>query len=130
MDVNVLIVFSSVTIIVFAALYLNFRARQSITDTVRGIVDKAGGLDQQTAAAMAAQLTSTGSDLRRGVLSIAVALAIVIASQVVSQEQVIRPLLAVAAFPAMIGAGYLLLHVLRSAGKASSGADTPSLPKV
>lgn len=123
MDVTVLIVFGSVTIIVIAAFYLNFRARQSMTDTVRHIVDKAGGLDQQTAATMAAQLTSTGSDLRRGVLSIAVALAIGIASQVVSQEQAIRPLLAVAAFPGMIGAGYLLLHGLRSSGKASAAAD-------
>lgn len=118
MDVTVLIVFSSVTIIVIVALYLNFRARQSITDTVRGIVDKAGGLDEQTAAAMAAQLTSVGSDLRRGILSVAVALAIAIASQVVSQEQAIRPLLAVAAFPGMIGIGYLLLHALRTKGAA------------
>lgn len=126
MDVDVLIVFSSVTIIVIAALYLNFRARQSVTDTVRGIVDKAGGLDQQTAAAMAAQLTSTGSDLRRGVLFIAVALAIGTASQFIGQELAVRPLLAVAAFPGMIGAGYLLLHALRSGGMAKDGTGKTS----
>lgn len=118
MDVDVLIVFSSFTIIVIAALYLNFRVRQSVANTVRGIVDKSGGLDPQTAAALAAQLTSNGSDLRRGILFIAVAVAIGIASQIIGQQFAIVPLLAVAAFPGMIGLGYLLLHVLQSKGAA------------
>lgn len=112
MDWNVFAVFGSIALVLVAALYLNYRGRRAVADTIREVVEKANLSDPQLATELLRQLTARPSDLRRGGLFLAVALAFVIMAFVLDQPEAVRPMIGVAAFPGMLGFAYLIFHYL------------------
>ena len=60
------------------------------------------------------------ADLRRGMISIAVAIAVGVFAFAVGDSGVKTPLLGIAAFPLLIGIAYLILHRM----KGTAGAAT------
>jgi len=93
------------------ALRLRYRHldRVAAQATIRDAIERGQALSPD----LVALLTETNSghgDLRRGVISIAIALAIVAFAFAVDEPDALRPLTGIAAFPMIVGLAYLGLH--------------------
>ncbi|MCR9278280.1 MAG: DUF6249 domain-containing protein [Pseudomonadaceae bacterium] len=99
--------FTMIGAIAGMSMFFRFRARQEAQLTLRTAMEHGESMSPEVVSRLAEQLQSAGSDLRRGVIAIAIGIAIFIFAQVVGEEDVVRPLMGISAFPFTIGAAYL-----------------------
>jgi hypothetical protein len=83
--------------------------RLAAQETIRGAIERGQVLTPELVAQLA-DLDSKHADLRRGVISIAVALAIVAFAFAVGEEDAVGPLTGIAALPFLLGLAYVGLH--------------------
>lgn len=114
---NELLFFVSLTIVLVTALTFRFLVRCLVFLTMKAAIEKNETVDPELIAAIGQGRAGPGSDLRRGMLFLAVALATVAAAFLLGREDALRPLLAVAAFPGLVGLAYLSLQWLQPASK-------------
>jgi hypothetical protein len=115
-----LIIFGSITAIVFGPSYLKSRERREIQTTVRHAIDKGQQLPPELIDAMtkdvASKLPSRTRDLRRGVIWLAVGIGVAAFSYLSNlgwndhdMEQAAAAMLGLAAIPATIGIAFIVL---------------------
>jgi Domain of unknown function (DUF6249) len=83
--------------------------RLAAQETIRSAIDHGQALTPE----LVVHLTDVGvrnADLRRGVISIAIALALVAFARAIGEEDAVGPLTGIAAFPLLLGLAYFLLH--------------------
>lgn len=106
-----------------ATAYFRFRARQELQITIRSTIETGRELTPEVMQHLIESLNPPNADLRRGAISIAIGLALVILGVFVddvSQGNALMPLLGVSAFPFLIGAAYLILWQSRKGNQARS----------
>ena len=113
-------VFGGLTAIVlgslFIALYFRNRNRQTVFETVKLISSRNEAIAPELIAALA-QDRQPYADLRKGILFLCVAVAMVIFSLVLHEDDAIRPLIGIAAFPGLIGVAYIGFHLFASGNR-------------
>lgn len=104
------IVFVIATAIVVSLwIYFRFRARSALQQTVQAAIEKGQDLSPELLDRMGQSRSSVHIDLRRGVISLGIGIAFAIFAFVLNENHAIRPLLAVSAFPFVLGVAYLAL---------------------
>ena len=89
------------------ALYLRFRTRAEIQNTVRMAIERGETLNPELIETLAMDLTNPYGDLRRGVIALALGSAFYLMAFGIGEEGAEGPLKAVAIFPILIGIAYL-----------------------
>ncbi len=101
-----------VLFIVFGAVlglsfYFRHKTRQELQMTVRVAIDHGQELTPEVLEGLADSLNSKFGDLRRGVISIAIGLAILVFGFLLREEDAVRPLMAISVFPFLVGIVYV-----------------------
>ncbi len=102
--------FISIAVITGLAMYFGFRTKHEMQATARTALEKGQELSPEFLEKLGDSLPSPKSDLRRGVMSITIGLAIGAFGYLLGEEHAQGPLLAISAFPFLIGIAYLGLH--------------------
>ena len=109
--------FGSIVVVIIAALVFRYFSRRMVFETVKAAIEKSDTVDAAAIAAITQGRSGPRADLRKGVLFLAVAGATAAAARILNEPDLIRPLLGLAAFPALVGLAYLGFHFLPSAGR-------------
>lgn len=108
-------VFGSLVAIVVGPSWLKSRERREVQQTVRVALEKGQPLPAEVIDALSKDivknLPSRSKDLRRGVLTLSAAVGLALMAQAMGMQEndVVYPLLGVAAIPAMIGLAFIVL---------------------
>ena len=86
-----------------------YRTRTELQRTVRAALDKGQELTPELVERLGQPRRTPQSDLRRALIWIAVGLGFAAFGLLVGQDEAVRPMLAIGAFPALIGLAYLLM---------------------
>ncbi len=105
-----IVMFISIAVIAGLAMYFGFRTKHEMQATVRAALDKGQELPPELLDKLGESLPSPKSDLRRGILAMSLGVALVAFGFLLGEEDAQGPLMAVAAFPFIIGVAYLGLH--------------------
>lgn len=98
-----IVMFLVMGVVLCTFFFLRYRARQEIQHTLRFAVEHGKDLSPELLEALHADLGGSTRDLRRGVISVALALAIAIFALLEREVHV----LGVAAFPLLVGLAYI-----------------------
>ena len=79
-------------------------------ETIRAAIEKGEGLSPELIQNLVNPPVSPQRDLRRGVISVVIAVAIALFAFFINEEDALGPLMGIAMFPLSIGAGFLLMH--------------------
>jgi hypothetical protein len=109
--------FGSIVVVIIAALVFRYFSRRMVFETVRAAIEKSDAVDAEAIAAITQGRTGPWADLRKGALFLAVAAATAAAAKILNMPELFRPLLGLAAFPALVGVAYLGFHFLPSRGR-------------
>lgn len=94
-------------VIIGLSLYFRHKTRQELQTTVRTAIDHGQELTPEVLEGLADSLNSKFGDLRRGVISIAIGIALLVFSFLLGEEEAERPLMAISVFPFLIGIVYV-----------------------
>ncbi len=93
--------------------YFRFRTRREFQATLRAAIDKGAELTPEVLERLGEPARPKNADLRRGLISLCVGIGFAVFAIVLGEEDATRPLLAVSAFPFLIGIAYLGLWKFR-----------------
>lgn len=105
-----IVMFISIAVVAALAMYFGFRTKHEMQATARAALDKGHELSPEFIAKLGDALPSPKSDLRRGILAMSLGVALVAFGFLLGEEDAQGPLMAIAAFPFIIGVAYLGLH--------------------
>lgn len=109
-DLIPIVMFIMIGLSVIGVAYFRFRARQEQQLTLRELLASSHDASPETLATLMEGLTpAPGADLRRGVISITLGVAVLVFGVVLGQEDAQRPLMALSAFPFLVGLAYVIL---------------------
>lgn len=94
------------------ALYLRYRSRLALQETVRVAIEQGRELTPGVLAALQRSLNPPADDLRRAIMAWAISAAVVLLAQGINVEEATGPMRGIAAFPFAIGAAYLVLWAI------------------
>jgi len=84
-----------------------YRTRLAIQATVRTAIEQGQNLTPEVLEGLTDSLNSRNSDLRRGVISVALGIALFAFGILLGEEDAVAPLVALSVFPFLIGVAYL-----------------------
>ena len=113
---NSMVMVAGLVAVIVAALYLRYRERRLVFDTIRFAIERSGEVDREAIAAIVAD-RNADADLRKGVLFVAIAAAAVVFAFAVRSDEAFGPLLGLAAFPGFVGAAYIVFHLIDRGGR-------------
>jgi hypothetical protein len=99
--------FISIAVVFALAFMYRARQREQIQLTVRQAIDKGQELTPELLEKLGHTGAQPHSDLRRGVIAVAIGLGIGVFGIILGQEDAMRPLVAIGAIPLLIGVAYL-----------------------
>ena len=100
-------VFIVIGVVASLWFYFRHRTRGEVQASVRAAIDKGQELTPELIRSLGDALDPKIADMRRAFISIAVGLAFVIFALVLNEEEAQRPLIAMSAFPFLLGLAYL-----------------------
>ncbi len=99
--------FIATAAILITYFYFKMRASHSMQDTVRAAIASGQELPVEILDRLGKRPRTRKDDLRRGVVAVALGLAIAAISVILGEEAAVRPILAGAALPFFVGVAYL-----------------------
>ena len=115
MEVEIIVpitLFLSVVLGIYVVGHHRFKTRQEMQLTVRAAIESGQTLSPEVMQQITDAINPPHSDLRRGILFLAVALGFVALALAMGEEDAFGPLMGIAAFPALVGVAYLVLSRL------------------
>lgn len=112
-DLNSIAFFLTFVVVAFLFFYFRFRTRQVYQATLRSALDKGLELTPEMIESLGEKKPPKNADLRRGIIGVGVGVGFAVFGLVLGEEDAVRPLLAVSAFPFMLGLAYLGLWKFR-----------------
>lgn len=109
-----IVMFVSLAAVTGLFFYFKNRAKREMQKTLRAAIDKGQELTPEVIERLGTPPAPANRDLRRGIISIAVAVGFVALGFAIPEEDALRPMLGLASFPAALGLGFLLMHKLAS----------------
>jgi hypothetical protein len=110
--------FVAVTVVVVFAAWYRHRTQAGLQETVRTALDKGFELTPEMIESIGQPKPRPDSDLRRALVSLAIGLGFMAFGYILDEEDAVRPLMAIGAFPILIGLAYLLMWRFDEARKA------------
>ena len=113
MDVAIvvpLIVFASIVLIIAMPFYFHHRNRRVIYDALKTSVEKTGEADPKLIAAITHDAIGANGDLRRGILLVALGVALAVIGALSNGDLLGAPLWTIALLPGLPGAAYIGFH--------------------
>lgn len=109
-DMVPIMLFVVIGLSVIAMAYFRFSARREQQVTIRELLTSSQNVSPEIIAELKEGLVPPpGADLRRGVISITLGVAIVLFALLLGQEDAVRPLVAISTFPFLVGVAYVVL---------------------
>lgn len=119
-DLIPMILFITIGAVIALFIYLKYRARQDIQTTVRVAIERGESLSPELIETLAMNLSSPHADLRKGVISLALGAAGMAFAFLLGEEDATGPIMAISAFPIVVGIAYLGLWLFIGQKKARS----------
>ena len=119
-DLVPIVLFLTIGSIFGLAYYFRFRTRREIQTTIRSALERGEKLTPELIETLSMNLTGQHSDLRRGVIGIALGAAVFLMGGLIGEEDAIGPLMAISMFPLLIGLAYLGLWFFIGRKKAAA----------
>ena len=107
-----IVMFSSFAAVLGLFFFFRFRSGREIQRTLRAAIEQGQELTPEVLDRLG-QTRSAVTDLRRGILSIAIGLGVAAFGVFLGEEDALRPMLAISAFPFLVGFAYLGLWKFR-----------------
>jgi hypothetical protein len=104
-----IVLFVSLAAIFIFLFWFRYRARAELQQTIRAALDKGQELTPDIIDRLGQPKHGPATDLRRAVMSIALAIAVAGFGFILGDKDAVRPFLAISAFPLTIGIGYLII---------------------
>jgi hypothetical protein len=111
-----IVLFSSFALVFSLFFFFRFRTRKEVQMTLRLAIEQGQELTPEILDRLG-QAPARVADLRRGVLSLAVGLGVAAFGVFLGEEDALRPMLAISAFPFLVGFAYLGLWKFREQEK-------------
>lgn len=105
--------FTMIGLVLAAFYYFRFRARAEMQQTIRTALDKGQELSPELIDRLGEPRKPKQADLRKGVMAIAIAIAISAFGFLLNENDAERPLIAISVLPFTIGVAYLLLWKIK-----------------
>ena len=99
--------FLTIGAVLVLAFYLKYKTRHDVQNTVRVAIERGESLSPELIETLAASISSPYADLRKGVISLALGAAGMCFAVLLGKEQAMGPLMALSAFPILVGIAYL-----------------------
>ena len=106
-DVVPVVLFLTIGGVVSLIYYFRYRTRQAIQLTVRTALEQGQTLTPEVLEGLTDSLNSRNADLRRGVISVTVGIALFAFGNLIGEDDARAPLMAISAFPFLVGFAYL-----------------------
>lgn len=106
----VLVVFGTLGIMFLGWFYFKFRARMEMQHTLRLALEKGNELSPEFIKQIGEPPRAADRDLRRGLVSLALALGFATLGVVIPEDEATQVLLGVASFPFFIGLAFIIMH--------------------
>ena len=103
------IMFIGLTLVFVMMFYFRYRAKQDIQATIKSALERGTELTPELLARLGEPVTKGETYMRRGVIWLAAGVAFAVLAVVLGEEEAVRPILATATFPGLIGVANLLL---------------------
>lgn len=107
-----IVMFASFGVVLSLFFFFRFRIRKEVQHTLRVAIEQGQELTPEVLDRLG-ESTSGVADLRRGVLSMAVGIGVAAFGIFLGEEDALRPMLAISAFPFLVGLAYLGLWKFR-----------------
>ena len=105
-----LVVFAAIAIISISAFFYSYKKRMVVYDAIKVAIEKTGTADPKLVEAIIRDNVGPNADLRKGIILIATAMAFALLGLAIPDEEAVRIMLGVAAFPGLIGFAYAGFH--------------------
>lgn len=102
-------VFIAGAVIIFTIMYFKYKARSDLQVTIRQAIEKGNELTPELLERMSEPKQKTSSDLRRGMIAIAIGIAFALFGIIIDEQDAVRPLIGIGMFPTLVGIAYLVL---------------------
>ena len=102
-----IVLFVVTGLILYAFFFYRYKTRHDLQNTVRTAIDKGQELTPEVLERLGRPRPLPEADLRRGVVLVALGVAIAVFGLALNEQDAVRPMLAIAAFPAIVGVAYL-----------------------
>jgi len=109
--------FITLTIVAGLMIYYRFRSRREIQQTLRGVIDKGLELTPELLEKIGEPKRPDKADLRRGVIAMSLGIGFAAFGIILDEQDAVRPMVAIAAFPFLVGLAYLGLWFNRDKEK-------------
>ena len=119
-DLIPIVLFITIGAVFALAIYLKYRARHDIQNTVRAAIDRGESLNPELIETLAVSISSPYADLRKGVISLALGAAGMSFAALLGEEDAMGPIMAMSAFPILLGLAYLGLWYFIGRKKVAS----------
>ena len=105
-----LVVFATIAAISISAFFYSYKKRMVVYDAIKVAIEKTGAADPKLVEAIIRDNVGPNADLRKGIILIAAAMAFALLGLAIPDEEAVRIMLGVAAFPGLIGFAYAGFH--------------------
>jgi hypothetical protein len=102
--------FIGLSVVLSLWVWFRYKAKREMQETIRAAIEKGQGMSPELIENLVNPPVSPQRDLRRGVISVVIAVAIALFAVFIDEEDAIGPLMGISMFPLSLGAGYLLMH--------------------
>jgi len=106
-DLIPIVLFLTIGLVLGLFIYLKYRTRQDVQATVRIAIERGEALSPELIETLAMNLSSPHADLRKGVISLALGAAGAAFAVLLGEEDARGPIMAISAFPVVVGIAYL-----------------------
>lgn len=104
--------FIGLSVVLSLWVWFRYKAKKELQETIRTAIEKGQGLSPELIENLVNPPVSPQRDLRRGLISVLVAVAIALFAMFIGEDDAVGPLLGISMFPLSIGVGYLVMHRL------------------
>ncbi len=104
-----IVMFVSIAVVFSLWFYFRYKARVETQHTFRLALEKGSELTPEFIKQLGETAPSKDKDLRRGVIGLAIGLALLILGAALNEPDSMRPIMGSAAFPGLIGLAYLAM---------------------
>jgi hypothetical protein len=109
-----IVMFLGMTVVFCALFWFRYKSRNDMQATFRAALDKGQELTPEIIDRLGHPKAAKDRDMRAGIIWLSLAVGLVLIGFAVPEPEALRGLLAGAALPFCIGAGYLILHKFTS----------------
>jgi len=101
--------FMATVLAIAVIMYFKYKTRSAVQETIRLALEKGTELSAELLEQISEPKKFASTDLRRGLISIAIGIGFALFGSILGEEDAVRPMIAIGMFPTLVGIAYLIL---------------------